>query len=93
MSADLKGSEYGANRAAIVALAKEKAVQYFSTECVVVKIENERPHPVMSGFIADFTATIWHEVERPAYGFPFCRKCKKREDSREKLNSKSKVWE
>lgn len=75
MSAALKGTLYGATRADIVKQAEAKATTYFGTGCVVVTLENERPHGVLDGFNAEFSAAVRHDLERRTYGPDRCRKC------------------
>lgn len=73
--ATLTGKLYGSNRDAMLKEANTKAVTYFATGCVKVELSNETAHPMTTGFTADFTAKVWHDLEYREYGPDKCRKC------------------
>jgi hypothetical protein len=86
MSAALKGVVYAMNRSQMIRIARAKAAAYFETDCVAIKLENERPHSLLEGFNADFTGIVWHEVETPIYGPGKCRKCDREDWPHRRLN-------
>lgn len=71
----LRGTLHGSNRGDLIKAARDKAATYFGTGCVTVKLENERPHPMMSGFNAEFVAVEWHDVQHRTYGPDRCLGC------------------
>lgn len=78
----LTGTVTGSNRAELTARATELAATYFGNTCVKVALgsaatELERGQVVVS-FVAEFTAVISHDPNRPGYGPPTCRRCGKK---------------
>lgn len=90
VKAALRGSIHGATRTEIIAQARQKTAAYFGTECVTIKLEDEKPHPLMSGFTASFVGIVWHDVESRTYGPGKCRGCKKEDWPQHPLNAVSK---
>lgn len=86
--AALRGRLYGASRQEMIRQAREKATAYFGTGCVQVRLENERPH--LSGFNADMTAIVWHDIEHRTYGPARCRTCNQDSWPQSPLNAASK---
>lgn len=71
----LRGLLYGENRPEIIEKAKVKTERYFGTKCVQIKLDNETPHALLSGFNATFTGIVWHDLELRNYGPNVCRGC------------------
>ena len=80
----MRGSVRGANRADLMIRAKEIAVAYFATECVVVDLRDEGSevvHRTYGGelssivFSANFDAQIHHEVRSQSHGPGRCAGC------------------
>lgn len=86
--AALRGTLYGSSRSVLISEARKSATAYFGTGCVQVRLENERPH--LSGFNAEMTAIVWHDLEHRTYGPAVCRNCKQDSWPHSPLNAASK---
>jgi hypothetical protein len=94
MSPQLVGSETGETRSIIVAKITAKAVKYFETECVRVKIVTEKQHPMLSLVNVEYVAVVWHDLDSRTYGPDRCRACDKSSWPHAPLNAtKAPVFE
>lgn len=84
----LRGTLAGTSRADLLQQARESASTYFGTACVQVRLENEHPH--LSGFSAEMTAIVWHDLEHRTYGPAVCRNCSLDSWPQSPLNADSK---
>jgi hypothetical protein len=85
----LTGTATGPDRATIQDRVRASAVTYFGTSCVVVALRSGRISD--DGFVADYEAKVFHDIDSRGYGPSVCRGCSKQSWPHNPLNV-AKEW-